>query len=438
MKKQIKKFKIVYIVYIAVLLILAAAAVWYVSSVLKEYEACQPEREVERQIKNLYELARGGAVDSVVSFGGSEESFEISDEEMEKFVNSLAKDTLSYKIIAGSSDGRALTYSVSNSDNTLLYIKLKSLSETTKLSLFTYSEWKTEEVKAALFNYEISLPPSVKVALNGNTLTGSPSSDGSDKLVYRISALGSPTLSISDTLGNVLDFTDSTKINITEYVIKIPDNFTLKADGKEVSPDIARSEENPNYSNFAEYCLDLPKLLTYECAVVQKQPAIEILDPMGNQVEFEMEGNTVTVTEQPSYSDTLPDELSNQIDPMTAAKDWSLFLTKDLSGANNGFSSIAKYFDENSYFYDVAWKYANGIDITFTSPHNYPSFTDEKLSNFIRYTDNCFSCDVFFNKHMLLNSGSNVIDKMNSRFYFVNSGTTDEPKWIIVDIKEII
>lgn len=436
MKKQVKKFKIVYIVYVALLLILAALAVFYVVSVLKDYESYQPEKEVERQLKIIADLAKGGSVDSIVSYG--DDSFEITSEEKTRFVNALAKDTLSYKIEGGNSDGSALTYSVADGEDTLLYIKLKSVSETTKLSLFTYSVWETEEVKAVLSNYTLSLPPSVKVTLNGKELAGSVSSEDTAKLVYKISAFGSPELLVSDIAGNVLECTDGKKIDISEYKITIPDNFTLKIDGKEIAPEIAQRTENPNYVNVSEYCKDMPELLEFECAVLSKEPLIEISDPTGKTVEYEMEENTVSVTEQLSYSDIPPEELLSYIDPMSAAKDWSLFLTKDLSGSNYGFGTLAKYLAEGSYLYDVAWKYANGIDITFTSNHSFPSFTDEKLSNYIRYTENCFSCDIFFNKHMVLVSGSHVIDTMNSRFYFVNNGTADTPNWVIVDIREII
>lgn len=434
--KKGKKFKIAFIVYAALLVVIAAAAVFYVVSVLKDYESHQPEKEIERQIENITRLAKKGSVDSIVSYG--DDSFEISAEEKSGFVSALAKDTLSYKIKGGSSDGSALTYSVADGENALLYIKLKSVSETTKLSLFTYSVWETEEITAVLSNYTLSLPPSVKVTLNGKELTGSASADEPEKLVYNFSAFGSPRLSVSDTIGNVLDCTDVEKIDISEYQITIPDNFFLKIGGKEVSPEIAQRTENSSYENVSEYCKDMPGLLVYNCGVLGKNPEIEIFDTMGNAAEYDMDGNTVLIAEQPSYSDTLSEELINQIDPMKAAKDWSLFLTKDLSGAYYGFYTLAEYLAEGSYLYDVAWKYANGMDITYTSNHNYPTFSDEKLTNYIRYTENCFSCDVFFNKHMDLSSGSHVVDTMNSRFYFVNNGTAEAPNWIIVDIREII
>lgn len=436
MKKQIKKFKTVYIAYVVLLLILAAFAVFYVASVLREYESFQPEKEIERQLREIAVLAKGGSVDGAVSYG--DDSFEITSEEKTRLVNALAKDTLSYKIEGGSSDGSALTYSVSDGDDTLLYIKLKSVRETTKLSLFTYSVWETEEIKAALFNYTLSLPPSVKVTLNGEELEGGVSSEDPEKLVYNISAFGSPELLVSDVAGNVLDCSNGKKIEISEYRITIPDNFSLKIDGRDISAETALKKDNPSYVNVFEYCGDMPKLSEYKCAVLSKNTSIEIFDPTGKPIEYEAEGNDILVTEQPSYSDLPPEELLSHIDPMRAAKDWSLFLTKDLSGSNYGFNKLTEYLAEGSYLYEVAREYAGGIDITFTSNHLTPYFTDEKTSNYIRYAENCFSCDIFFNKHMDLTSGSHVIDTMNSRFYFVNIETAETPDWVIIDIREII
>ena len=86
----------------------------------------------------------------------------------------------------------------------------------------------------------------------------------------------------------------------------------------------------------------------------------------------------------------------------------------------------------------MATKYANGIDITFTSIHTLdnPPFTNESVGNFIRISENCFSVDISFDKNMVLSDGNCITDSMNDRFYFVKyaeSGT-----WKLVCMKEIV
>jgi hypothetical protein len=71
-----------------------------------------------------------------------------------------------------------------------------------------------------------------------------------------------------------------------------------------------------------------------------------------------------------------------------------------------------------------------------------PPFTNETVRNFTWLTDNCFSVDISFDKHMLLSSGMQVTDSMNSRFHFVKYDSTndwvDNPTWKLVNIKEIV
>ncbi len=438
MKKHIKKFTVFYIILVSVLAVLAVSAVFYVISVLKEYEANQPEKTIEAQMEKIVKLAKSGSSEKVVSFKNDRENFQITPEEKTRFESALTSEKLTYKLSNSSSDGKYVTYKVMNNKDSLLYIKLKSLKETTKLSLFTYSDWSVEEIKPILFNVSLVLPNTVTVSLNGNTLTGSANDSG--KSAYNISAFGTPELLISDVYGNVIKCNESTKIEITEYKVTVPDNFTLQINGKDVAKDKALASDNKEYDNLSEYGLDMPKLLCYDLAVLKKDEELnlQIYDPNSQPVSFTLDGNQVKITEQPSYTDSLPDDLAAQINPMQAAINWSLFMTNDLEGAYHGFYTLANFLQEDSYLYNMAWKFANSIDITFTSTHSYPEIANEKLTKYTKYTDNCFSCDVYFEKNMLLNTGKLVTDVMNSRFYFVNTGTADAPNWVIGDIKEII
>ena len=107
------------------------------------------------------------------------------------------------------------------------------------------------------------------------------------------------------------------------------------------------------------------------------------------------------------------------------------------------FAEIKKYFIKGSYQYNVALQYATGVDITFTSSHVLanPAFTENSVTNFKWISENCFSVDVYFVKHMLLRSGSQKVDDTtNDRFYFVKYDDTedgiDNPTWKIVSMRE--
>ena len=74
-----------------------------------------------------------------------------------------------------------------------------------------------------------------------------------------------------------------------------------------------------------------------------------------------------------------------------------------------------------------------------------PPFTEERVSNFVSYGENLFSCDIYFIKHMDdlqdRNEGE-IEDVMNSTFYFMKYDATkdgiDNPRWVILDIREIL
>ena len=112
--------------------------------------------------------------------------------------------------------------------------------------------------------------------------------------------------------------------------------------------------------------------------------------------------------------------------------------------ADLNFQEMSKYLIKDSYQYEVAKKYATGVDIKFISEHTLgnPPFTEESVTNFVWITKDCFSVDISFVKNMILTSGARRKDPMNDRFYFAKYDDTedgvDNPTWKIVSMKEIV
>ena len=172
---------------------------------------------------------------------------------------------------------------------------------------------------------------------------------------------------------------------------------------------------------------------------------VTLQDVLGNTVAYD-QGSLpsytdyqVTITREFTGQDTLPKNVD--FDPLKVAKLWSLFMTQDLTGANNGYSQLSPYLIKGSYLQDVAWQWATGLDITFTSAHSLkdPPFQVEEISNYVVYSDSCFSCDIRLEKKMVLKTGAEVDDVIHSTFYFVkyqDSGK-NSPNWVLVDYREI-
>lgn len=122
------------------------------------------------------------------------------------------------------------------------------------------------------------------------------------------------------------------------------------------------------------------------------------------------------------------------------AETWSKFMTTDLSGSLYGFYTLEQYLIKDSYLYQKANEYARGIDITFMSPHTLDAdpFSNIKVDDYVKYSDTCFSCHIYFEKVMHLNRGSDSLDVMDSTFIFAyyddSDDGVDNPHWAIVDM----
>ncbi len=236
--------------------------------------------------------------------------------------------------------------------------------------------------------------------------------------------------------------TNKIDVPLFDCTVTIPINYELQINGKETETE-PRIIDNPDYQYVAEY-IEVPKLLEYRFEGLAKAPTFTITDNLLQPMNYLLaQGGELTLTEQKG-EDTLPDWLSNQIDPLAIAKKWSLFMTDDLEGSLNGYYNMRDYLIRGSYYDTVAYQWATNIDITFISDHYFrdPAFSKESVTNIVLYGDNCFSCDIYFEKHMTLTrTGKHQDDIFHRRMYFINLDDTDDgkdnPHWVIADMQEI-
>ena len=296
-------------------------------------------------------------------------------------------------------------------------------------------------VKPVVYRFELRLPKEISVYAGGRLQEGT--AQGEEKSYSFITLHES--LELKDAHGNAVEYKGGDDILTYNYVIKLPDNFKVSVNGQEAAAYITDSYANEKYQYCEEYA-KMPGFFTYEINNALCEPAVGILDNLNQKVECVFENGVFELTEQTSL-DAIPEEIAAEIDVLEVAKMWSKFMTKDLEGSQKGFGTMKKYLIKNSYLYNVAYKWVTNIDITFVFGHvlKNPPFTDEKVTNFISYGDNLFSCDIYFVKHMEdlkdRNEGE-IEDVMNSTFYFMKYDETndgvDNPKWVILDIAEIL
>ena len=171
----------------------------------------------------------------------------------------------------------------------------------------------------------------------------------------------------------------------------------------------------------------------YTIVILKDDAKVEVTDSEGEVLALDPERTVQDLTgaSAPTPLDSVPAEVAATVDVLQVLKDWSLFMSVDLD-----FASLSKHLIYNSYQYKIAYKYNYSIDRTFTSWHTLknPAFTEESVKNFVWLTDDCFSVDIRFVKHMLV-SGKDLDDEMNERCYFAKDAGG---KWKLVGMKEVI
>ncbi|MBE6707887.1 MAG: hypothetical protein E7578_01420 [Ruminococcaceae bacterium] len=422
-------FKKAYICYLAILLVIVISCLIYVGSVLGEYEDSQPENKALAHFKTMQSAAADGTLRDLIDA-------DISDELVSATSSKLiaAKGTLSCELTENSGGGELLVYTVKSDDERIVDIELTGKTGDTRLIIFPMTDWKVTSVVPAEYNYKLTLPASMTVTKNGEAVSGESTANG--RVVYEFSEyLNSPDVVVRDSIGSEVSYDEKTKLSITEYIVQIPSNYVIcSADGS-VSVPVSTAEctDINDYKYVSQYT-EMPKNAVYRLGIIGEDTDFIIRDNLGNTVDYTLDGHTLKIEGQAS-SPEIPADVYSKDDVLSNARKWSLFMTADLGGANHGYGQVEEFLLPDSYLEEVAYKWATGVDITFTSVHRLdnPPFSEESVTNYIKYNSECFSVDVRLTKVMHLNSGDDVTDTMNCRFYYIY-----RDGWYVADIQEII
>lgn len=293
------------------------------------------------------------------------------------------------------------------------------------------------QVIAEYYYYKLMLPDTIRLTVNQKKIEGTTREN--HMTYYEVKELTKPEVILTDLYGNAFSYEGGKAIPLTHKAIICESGYEVSVAGEKVPDDAIFSEENKEYEALKDYVSDLPQITYYNVAVLKEDVLVTVTDETGKKTELAGDETGYSFTAQDKYLDEVPEEVSAQVDVLDLAQKWSLFMSADLT-----FGNMAKYLIKDSYQYDVAVKYATGVDIKFISGHGLanPPFTEESVTNFVWISDNCFSVDISFVKHMVLNVGTRVNDPMNDRFYFVKYDDTDDgvdnPAWKIASMKEIV
>ncbi len=431
------KFRKFFLIYLGVLLILSVIFLIYVHSLLVNFEGSQVDNVVAEKLEDIKKAASKGKIESEISLDAIKENYSPTDEEIKDYERAFAIGDLTYKKTRNGLSSDTESYAIYLNGFNVGKMELKTLKEEMVLAIFPVTEWSIESCSAETFSFDF--PDSVTITSGGKTIDGKPS-ETEGLYSYTASSLFSPDTVITDSAGNTASFNGKDPVTFTNCTVKVLSTYKVYSGDKLIDPSKAAIETIEKFKYVKEYCPEVPDLAVYRLCLIDDGSKITVKDASGNEVACKQPKDSVYEAYDFAMSDTMPQDLAGTPNPLEAAEKLSLFTSDDLGGGYpHGFYTLADYLIKDSYLYEKNWEFATSVDITFTSDHSLdnPPFNSEKVSEFVRFSDKCFSCKIEFNKPMYMTNGVNKIDSVNGTFYFVyyddSDDGVDNPHWGLVD-----
>lgn len=355
-KNKMTGYKKSLLIWFLLLLIASEACLIYVSTTLKMYEKGNIEGYMTSLIKDMKTASKVGNINKYLSYNKVESKYEKNSSFEEGYKELFSESKLSYK-----KNDKESTYDIYADDTMIASVTLDS-KKVRRLGILSFEEYSIKEIET--------------YSKNG---------------IY----------------------------NIDVYVNS---NYDLYINDIKVSDDdLLSKEEIKEYSEVYDK-VDLPYENHYKITNLTKKPKIKVMNG-NNEVKVTNEkSNYYGVTYfKTDDKDAAFEKLTNKdYDPLTFAKNWSLFLTADLPGERYGLYTLTPNLVEGTALYKRAYSWATNVDITFTSMHTLDkdTFTNVKMNGFTVYNENAFSVDIYLEKNMTLVNGEKRVDTLNDTFYY--------------------
>lgn len=355
-KKKMTGYKKSLLIWFLLLLIASEACLIYVSTTLKMYEKGNIEGYMTSLIKDMKTASKAGNINKYLSYNKVESKYEKNSSFEEGYKELFNESKLSYK-----KNDKESTYDIYADDTMIASVTLDS-KKVRRLGILSFEEYSIKEIET--------------YSKNG---------------IY----------------------------NIDVYVNS---NYDLYINDIKVSDDdLLSKEEIKEYSEVYDK-VDLPYENHYKITNLTKKPKIKVKNGNDEVKVTNEKSNYYGVTYfKTDDKDAAFEKLTNKdYDPLTFAKNWSLFLTADLPGERYGLYTLTPNLVEGTALYKRAYSWATNVDITFTSMHTLDkdTFTNVKMNGFTVYNENAFSVDIYLEKNMTLVNGEKRVDTLNDTFYY--------------------
>ena len=355
-KKKMTGYKKSLLIWFLLLLIASEACLIYVSTTLKMYEKGNIEGYMTSLIKDMKTASKVGNINKYLSYNKVESKYEKNSSFEEGYKELFNESKLSYK-----KNDKESTYDIYADDTMIASVTLDS-KKVRRLGILSFEEYSIKEIETY------------------------------------------------------------SKIGIYNIDVYVNSNYDLYINDIKVNDeDLVSKEEIKEYSEVYNK-VDLPYENHYKITNLTKKPKIKVMNG-NNEVKVTNEKSTYYGVSyfKTDDKDAAFSKLTNKdYDPLTFAKNWSLFLTADLPGERYGLYTLTPNLVEGTALYKRAYSWATNVDITFTSMHTLDkdTFTNVKMNGFTVYNENAFSVDIYLEKNMTLVNGEKRVDTLNDTFYY--------------------
>ena len=369
-KKKVPVFLILYLCFLASCIAFWVLVIDYVQKCLVRYEAAQPKYFVE----GLTGQILGDGISSIFRVGEAPTRFESPADIAAYYDKSVQGKTIVWQQDKASYDVSSPVYRIYADEEPVGVLTLRESSSEPLMFLLTLCEWEVAAAEPVLAepseSVTVTVPDSYSVMVNGEVL-------GAGELT-----------------GNVT----------------VSEQF-----------------------QYAEDYVDVPRFIEYHVQDLFEKPEVEICDTWGDSVEYTEDYNTghTQIAVETFPVSVMDRQLAAQV--LENAERYTNFFSRDLPGCRESVDPIADMFPKDSYYLELAENYRKE-DMWMYSAHATPTFENEKVSDYVRYSDDFFSCEIYFDKRIVLNTNAVRIDTTHTRFFY---GYVEDG-WKILDMQTIL
>ncbi len=369
-KKKVPVFLIGYLCFLAACVAFWVLVINYVQKCLVRYEAAQPEYFVE----GLTEQIINGGISSVFGVINVPTRFESAEEVAAYYDKSVQGKDIVWLQDKGSYDVSSPVYRAYADGEQVGVLTLREASSEPLMFILTMCQWAVGSAEPVL------APPSESVT------------------------------------------------------VMVPEGYGVLVNGQELGAgELTGNAVIPECFQYVKDYMAVPRLMEYHVENLFEKPEIEIRDASGVSVEYEEDyeaGHTRIAVDQFAVSE-MDAKLAAWV--LENAERYTNFFSGDLPGCRTSVKPIADLFPKDSYYLKLADNYRKE-DMWTYSAHSEPTFENEQVSQYIRYSDELFSCEIYFDKRIALSARTVRTDTTHMRYFYgyVEGG------WKILDMQTIL